>query len=292
MTRNLLASSVASIALCFSLPALAQKAAPGVDDSAYITQTGESSGFASQNQPGNYDGNTATITQSYGTGDVATQQQARYNTGVDYAIGGNQTITQSNNYYATASQIDESFYANQTITQYSNSNSSASQAINTPFGSNNTQSAFQLANTGSGITQTIITNTSNTSGTPTSSNSQNASQYGQAGSTITQTIDVDGSNGNSQTAQQGDYYYSPGGNTIGQYITGSSNQQTAYIADVSAYNGIYQNIYGGNSNTQGATISGSSNSNSIYQIVNSGTSNGQSAAISGSSNNNFVAQTV
>lgn len=145
MSRKLLYSSVAVIALCFSLPALA-------DTATVIQQGGENGGYAYQNQPGVNDGSgdSATITQTGGTGDSATQQQARGGFPSDYAGNSTEIITQTGNTgYVSASQEDNSGGTLQTINQTTNYNTSATQTINAPNtdsgAPNNTQTATQTS---------------------------------------------------------------------------------------------------------------------------------------------------
>src|SRR5581483_9116095 len=154
MRKFLLMSGVAISAMALAAPSFAQKAATGGDDYATITQVGESNGLATQHQPG-LSANFAKINQTNGSGDVATQEQWRGHTPVDFALGGSQTITQTNNYMAKAAQTDNSILGKQTSTQTGNWNVSSTQTINSPFGRNNTQSSTQRNSGNSSVSQVI-----------------------------------------------------------------------------------------------------------------------------------------
>jgi hypothetical protein len=106
MKRFMLASTALSavIALAAAAPAFAGGSQPGGDDSAVITQVRESGGLATQHQPG-LAGNTATITQEFGSGDVATQEQWRDNNSVDFAVTSTQVIFQDGNNGAGGTQV-------------------------------------------------------------------------------------------------------------------------------------------------------------------------------------------
>ncbi|HEY2592688.1 MAG TPA: hypothetical protein VGK33_02180, partial [Chloroflexota bacterium] len=206
------------------------------DDSATITQTGENLGTANQHQPGDGDGNVATITQAGGTQDVATQQQWRANNGVDFAITSHETITQSNNFHATASQEDNGDGGDvQQSTQKTNANVTSTQTINEPFGTLNSQTSTQgdgtagNANVSSSVTQTIGTNPSSTTQAD-NHNTQTATQLGQVGSSISQLIN--GGSNDTQNALE-----DPGANNhITQTSFGSNEQETATITNGSNNN--------------------------------------------------------
>jgi len=139
MLRSLLLTSVSISALAVATPGFAQKAGGG-DDIATISQVNGSGNTATQHQPGNL-GNTATITQTLDVNNIATQEQWRNLNSVDFAVGGKQTITQTNNNpvagASMASQQDNSFGAVQTATQSNNTigqdgSTRVIQAINSP----------------------------------------------------------------------------------------------------------------------------------------------------------------
>jgi hypothetical protein len=162
MLRSLLLTSVSISALAVATPGFAQKAGGG-DDIATISQVNGSGNTATQHQPGNL-GNTATITQTLDVNNIATQEQWRNLNSVDFAVGGKQTITQTNNNpvagASMASQQDNSFGAVQTATQSNNTigqdgSTRVIQAINSPSGQNNTQTSTQTNNIGSSVRQTI-----------------------------------------------------------------------------------------------------------------------------------------
>ena len=293
MKRKVLASSVAVIALCLALPVLAASGGLVVgDDSATIVQTGEANGQASQSQPGGY-GNTATITQSSGSGDQATQQQNRQGfapvaavgggTTWDMAGGGTETIAQTTNTNAVASQEDNTWDSTQTITQTNNAISSATQTINASasyVSQANTQSATQTGNSRSGIAQTIGLNALNTTSTA-AQNGQSAAQTNQNGSSIQQVVDGDTALNNKQTAEQ----TNGSSNAITQQAlsNGTGNTQSASI-DYGNGNTIGQTQNGGVGNTQTASVTGGNSNNvSQYQGI-GGSGNVQTAYVSSSSN--------
>ena len=262
MTRILLASSVAVIALGFSFGAMAQIVNPGSanpgDDSATIQQANETGSYASQYQPGN-SGNVAIITQQGGTNDSAIQDQ--YSNGP--AVAGLQQINQGvlgSNTSAQASQIDNSNGSSQIINQdyngpnpnYPNQPTSATQTINAVYGGTfvgaaNIQSATQYSNIGTTISQTIGLTSDNSS--TANGNSQSANQSDQTASSITQVIDGDTGSGNTQTAIQSS---NGSNNVIAQQTRNSaygnlqtatqsgygSNSQISQVADLGSFGNI------------------------------------------------------
>jgi hypothetical protein len=203
-------TGVAIVAMAVAGPGFAGQGVLGGDDSATIVQVGEVGGTASQHQPG-LNGNVALITQTTGNGDIATQEQWRNLNGVDFAINSHQTITQTSNLRARASQQDNGLGGSggdvQTITQIGNvpvgaTSTSANQSINDPFGNGNRQTSTQTANAGSSVNQLIgQTAPGNLVG---NLNTQTATQTGQVSSTIDQQISLAtaSSNSNTQTASE------------------------------------------------------------------------------------------
>ena len=301
MTRILLASSVAVIALGFSFGAMAQIINPGNanpgDDSATIQQTNETGSYASQYQPGNY-GNVAVITQQGGTNDSAIQDQLTNGP----AGGGYQEIDQGRsgaNTSAQATQTDNSNGSTQYITQdyngpnpnYPNQPTSVTQTINALYGGTysggaNSQSATQYGNTGSTISQTIGLTGDNAS--TANANVQNAIQNGQTLSSITQLIDGDTGSGNQQTATQDG---SGSNNVIAQQTRDSANgnSQTASQTGYGSNNQISQVAdLGSIGNIQSATQTGM-NSGLIVQYQ-TGVSYDQQYANQSLGTNNQIGQ--
>ena len=220
MSRSLLASTVAAVALCLSLPALAQS------DAATIIQSNESGSAAYQDQPGGAS-NSAYIYQQNGSGDFASQETNDPTNGP--ANNSVQQINQgffwfSPNTNASAQQADSSNHSFQSIDQEANTNVSASQTINAANAApgsgyyNNSQTATQDYNSNNASIQQWIGPWNNTSGLNSSGNTQTASQYGQTSntSTIQQVID-NSSSGNTQQASEGDTFQNTlGGNSISQ----------------------------------------------------------------------------
>lgn len=269
MKRLMLATTAlgAVIALAAAAPAFAGGSATG-DDSATVTQVGETSGLATQHQPGDA-GNTAVITQTGGVSDVATQEQWRNNNGVDFAVLGVQVITQTGNSAAVASQEDNGDGGDsQTITQTANvSGTTATQTINEPFGSVNNQVANQAFDSASSVSQTIGLNPFSSTASD-NTNVQVATQNFETNSTITQVIDA-GSN-NVEVALQD---------------PGSNNTISAAILAGSNFNNINQTQLG-SSLVETALITSGSNNNSVTQLQNVGSSSeSQTATITGSSLN-------
>src|SRR6476661_8656274 len=255
MLRSLLPTSVSILALAVATLGFAQKAGAAGDDVATITQTNGSGNTANQHQPGNL-GNSATITQTNDMNNIAMQEQWRNLNSADLAIGGKQTITQTNNNpvagASMASQQDNSFGAVQTATQSNNTigqdgSTRVTQIINSPTGHNNTQTSTQTNTSGSSVRQTIGTAAPGTA--VLNYRSQTATQAGQASSFITQLIDGTGT-GNSQTASQT--------GTGGTTASGSNE------------NLISQTILSSNNNAQTANITGSSVANTITQMQEAG----------------------
>ena len=265
MNRTLLFSSVAIVALTMAGPSFAGSGGAGGDDSATITQIGEFGGTASQHQPGNQ-GNTASITQMNGVNDVATQEQWGNLIGVDYAINGKQTITQTANNSAVANQRDNGGIGGpgdvQTITQTGNGLSggvqtTALQQINSPLGQSNTQTSTQTNNFGSSVSQLIgLTAPGNTT-TGNNNNTQTATQTGQTRSTISQSMNLATAaplnTGNTQTASE-----IGGGslNAITQFQdTGSETNSQVASVNVGSGNTINQSQFANSSlNHQTANI--------------------------------------
>lgn len=271
MKKFMLATTAlgAVIALAAAAPAFAGGGGSG-DDSATITQVGETGGLATQHQPGD-EGNTAVITQEFGSGDVATQEQWRNNNGVDFAVLGVQTIFQELNSGALAHQEDNGDGGdNQSILQFDTVGSTnATQTINAPFGSANTQIANQEFDDASSVNQTIGLNPFSSSAADTA-NFQEANQLFQTDSSISQVID--GGNDNVELALQSN--------------SGNSNSISATITNASNFNFVNQTQLGTNNLFQTALITSGSNSNSITQLQNGGSSSElQTASIVGSSNN-------
>jgi hypothetical protein len=275
MNRLMLLTSTALVALCASLPAFA--------DSTSITQNFETNGYASQHQAGGT-GDTATILQQSGSNDKAVQEQARFYDGGDFATGGNESITQTSNATATATQEDNSYYGTQSINQTSNFETGAAQVVNDEGGAFNSQSITQTSNQYSTVNQ--VNGINATAGSSGWYNSQTANQTGQYGSTISQTIDGS-SYSNTQNATQN----SPGtGNSISTLIESGSNNvvnqgqdvyssydtQTANI-NYSSGNNVLQYQGPGSSNTQTITMgdyTGTSNSGIALQWQASGVTGG------------------
>lgn len=275
MTRIVLASSAAAIALGFSFGAMAQVANPGTpnwgDDVATIQQANETGSFASQNQPGqSY--NTAYIFQQGGTNESATQDQNANNS---RAYSSRQQIYQGLNQAndsANAAQTDNSNGSFQYIQQDGNArsgdlNTRTTQTITayqggTLSGLGNYQWAEQTGNYGSSIAQTIGQATD--IGNQAHANSQTATQSGQTNSSIIQFIDgsngpSEGGSGNTQTATQTS---NGAGNVIAQQTFGSpiGNTQTATQTGYGSFNQISQYEYGGNiGSIQTATQDGNTN---------------------------------
>ena len=186
--KRLLLATTAMFALAAAAPAFAAGAAPGGDDSATINQVGEGNASASQHQPG-LAGNTALINQSSGFGDSATQEQWRDNNGVDFAVTSQETITQTTNLNASASQEDNGDGGDvQKITQNHTANSSAAQTVDEPFGFTNHQTSSQDTDASSSVSQQIGTNPTSVSQSD-NNNTQTATQTGQLSSAISQLID-------------------------------------------------------------------------------------------------------
>jgi hypothetical protein len=271
MNRTLLFSSVAIVALTMAGPGFAgQGGGAGRDDSATITQIGEIGGTASQHQPGNQ-GNLASITQMNGTGDTATQEQWP-NLINDYAVNGKQTITQTGNNRAVASQTDDGGIGGpgdtQTITQTGNGVSggvqtTATQQIHNANGQSNVQTSTQTNNFGSSVSQLIgLTAPGNTT-TGNNGNSQTATQTGQTSSTISQSMNLAAAaplnTNNTQTASE------VGG--------GSLNAITQFQDTGSETNSQFASVNGGSGNTINQSQFANSSLNHQTADITDGSSN-------------------
>jgi hypothetical protein len=244
MNKLILLATTALVALGTSLPAFA--------DSATITQTGETNGFASQHQPGQFQGtatdDTATIVQAGGTGDSAIQEQDRGTATLppgffDLAANSTQMITQTNNVGAVANQEDNTNGPDvQTITQIGSVNStSANQTVNTAGSSNEVQRSLQNQDNGSAVVQIIGASPNNVA--TENSNTQVATQSGQTASIIGQSVDGT-SNNNSQTATENTNGVN---NRISATILNGNSNTIVQTQDVNARNDVQSaNIFGGN----------------------------------------------
>jgi hypothetical protein len=294
--KKTLLCGVAMVALAMAGPSFAGQGVPGGDDLATITQIGETGGTASQHQPGS-SGNQATIIQSHGHFDVATQEQFRnLPGGVDFAIKGKQTIHQgvtTGNNQATASQEDNSFNGVQTITQDNNLTTSATQTINNPFGGQitaNKQTSTQTGIIASSVSQliggivapgvsTFVANGDAQTATQTigennstiqqtmvvlaansTNNVQNASEAGGSFNSITQLQD-DGSVANNQLATM----LNGNGNIFSQRqgVGSSNNHQTAHLTVGNGNVVTQEQEAGAFANTQLVTINASNNGRAL-----------------------------
>jgi hypothetical protein len=278
MNKLVLLTTTALLTFGTFLPALA--------DTATITQAAETNGLATQHQPGQFAGvptdNSATIVQVNGDGDVATQEQDRGGAlpggFFDLAANSTETITQTSNANARASQEDNTNGPDvQTITQTGTTNFTSSlQAISSPGGNNNNQTSTQGQDSGSSVVQvmgSVITNIAYEA-----NNTQSATQNGQANSRISQ--EVDGvATFNAETATQN---ASGANNTMASVITNGNANTIVQTQDVGATfdnqlafvdsaNGNYVEQYqgmGSSSNSQTTFVVGSTNGRALQYQAN------------------------
>jgi hypothetical protein len=217
---------------------VAFSAMPAFADVASIIQSSETNGTATQHQPGQFGGsntdNAATIMQAGGNGDVATQEQDRGGPlppgFLDFSANSTMVITQTNNAGATATQEDNSNGPDmQTITQTGTTNgTSAGQFVDSPGGSNNTQTSTQTQDSGSSVFQVMGSVVSETN--PDTHDVQSATQNGQTNSRITQEDDGTTS-GNVETATQ---VASGANNTMASDVTNGNNNTIVQTQDAGA----------------------------------------------------------
>jgi len=290
------------LAFAVSVPSFGQKTGNS-DDSATITQVDGGGNIATQHQPGG-EGNTAAITQTEAENSTAMQEQWRNLNGVDFAVGGKQSISQTGTTGSVASQEDNGIDDIQAVTQTNAGVARESpplptppnpafapttvmQTINSPSGTENSQTSTQNNTNASGVSQTLGVVAPGTF--ILNNNSQTATQSGQTFSNIAQMVDG-ASNSNSQTATES----GPGTlpcdsasacavsfNTISQTILASDgDKQTASITGRSGFNGTFPfgagitqlQQTGSHNDTQTASINNGS-TNLINQLQDANSSN-------------------